>query len=670
MIGMLKDENLMVRLNTANAIGRLGPAAHSAVPSLIAAYYDPEVFAPFDKADLGERTYLREAVVMAIELVRGKEFSIKDSDVYPKGDKITLPRICEGLKSNNKADRQNAIAFLLDEWRSTLPSIYFLKGKTPGDQLTAQARIGQIGEATYEAMHLLAKELISTHDKQTRLDTIRQLGRFGLSAMEVIPALDEMADFNDPEISSEAILALEAITGEDFEGLSSRARQNVLSGYFVRPLPYDYRVYTQELKAADKEFIRNKFSELRQLIAELSRPNLPPGKSLDIGGTLVGMKSDFGAQMLLEQDLMKDLAKDLDQDKPWKVREETWEFLAEIGWEPQDEKERILFYLLDSKREEGKRKLGEVGWPAVEYIIRDVESERTDRFYRRYILSALGYVQDDRVIPILMQYAMNPATPYMALATLALLKQGQRSRPQIPTLVAEYQQRMNNFRGGNITFFANIAKLVGLYGDESNVPFVIQATGNRWYQVRVGALEGLEPWISRNRDAYRTVYSALGDKDNHVAEAAIRVFLSQASVPAEVQKKTAEYLENVFTGKRYSYPFIDLIGSFRGSRVDRTLFEPIFLRWMDQTKREFQLAGAVGAVYLSVEDPRILDILIKDVNYYGERGVEARKALVELGQRDLKVVPALEEILKRRCLMYDNRKEIEETLKRAKGVKL
>ncbi len=181
LIEALRDSDKTVRERAVDALGRIGPGAHAAVPALVAMIPGSETAWEIAAA-LGKIGPEAEPAVPAlIELLRGS------TDL----NRSTAAEALGNIGSRAAAAVPGLIAALADSYYIT--------------RANAAAALAKIGEAATPALPALIKAL---EDKETYWQAARSLGRLGAGSKEAEAALTALLTHPDERHREEAERAL------------------------------------------------------------------------------------------------------------------------------------------------------------------------------------------------------------------------------------------------------------------------------------------------------------------------------------------------------------------------------------------------------------------------------------------------------------------------------
>jgi HEAT repeat protein len=213
LIEALRDRDRQVRFDAATALGRIGPVASPAIPSLVALLNDPIVVRS-EPNRWESKQSLDPACAAAVTLGRIA------NGTAAKDEAITA--LARTLYSDH-AWRRNAavqgLSMVGKEAASAVPdAVAFLAGAysesgTLGADLQTVRLLGKAapGSELFGHVMTLLVKLLDSKEGPTRYEAAAALGELGPAASDAVPRLRALLNDPDPFVSQEARRALELI---------------------------------------------------------------------------------------------------------------------------------------------------------------------------------------------------------------------------------------------------------------------------------------------------------------------------------------------------------------------------------------------------------------------------------------------------------------------------
>ncbi|UCG63712.1 MAG: HEAT repeat domain-containing protein [Deltaproteobacteria bacterium] len=283
LIKALGDNESEVRMNAAEALGRIGPDANEAGPALIEALSDSDYAVRYSAAEaLGEIGYdTKEAIRALIKALGDPDSDVRWRAASALGSigldaKEAVPALIHALGDDHHRVRysaaealgkmgagakeavpaltkmlgnepyglrviaRSALEAIGADPQELIPSLeLFLVHGTLEVRREAAEMLGNIGPGAKEAVPALIKAL-GNHVAYVRMEALKAIGKVGATAESVGPALTEVLNDPDPDVRQEALSVLQQIeyTGDDFlETLEKIANKD--SDYDMRKLASD-----------------------------------------------------------------------------------------------------------------------------------------------------------------------------------------------------------------------------------------------------------------------------------------------------------------------------------------------------------------------------------------------------------------------------------------------
>ena len=500
-----------VRWRAARALGRIGPAAGSAVGSLIAALEDPQ-------------PEVRAYACFALGRIGGE------------AARSGIPKLVERMTDENSVVRRaaiDAIFALRPDPQVLMPLL--VRALEDADPRIAVAALRTLADQGEEAVPLLVKALENPRSAYWAALAVEELGPKAKSA---VPALTRLLAHTEPEVRMQAILALGAI-GEDAAPAAShvadRLQNDEMTGVrYAAAYALGNLGAGEESSAALTAAAESEDGLLAMLAAwALAKANPDDPQAADRAGQLIvaGLQSESptvqaaAARALAESDLRSDSTADALiaalENAPPHVATQAVHALAVQGSKAVPdvarglENEKLRLYSIRVLK-----MMGPDAAEAVPALVKVLESSDDPAVRRevQFALAAIGPAAGTAVPELVKSLsAENEAVRYSAIYALGSLRE--QGRPA-------YNELLNNLSSEDE--FLQIASVWAMARidpgqpevAETGVPILVKAMQSDREMMRIEAASTLGELGEAAKAGLPALKQALNDKDQRVQEAA------------------------------------------------------------------------------------------------------------------------------------------------------